>query len=370
MNRRRFIQSAAVGLGAALAPQWLKSEQEKAAEVSAAHLPRWRGFNLLEKFSHTPEEWKTVAPEWGRNNEPFRESDFEWMAQWGFDFARLPMSYKCWVDPSDPLKFLDKPLQEIDRAVDYGRQYGIHVNLAFHRAPGYCINPCSGEPTTLWTDPKAQEMFLHHWRHFAKRYKGIAPKRLSFDLVNEPTCTEQQYVPLVKRAVDAIHAEDPARLVIADGLSVGTVPTYALAGTPVAQSARGYHPSALTHYLAPWAGNSQRLPTWPLLSGDGAVECDRGVLRQNMIEPWKRLEKMGVGVHVGEWGCYNKTPHPVTLAWMRDNLALWKEAGWGWSLWCFRGSFGILDSGRSDVAYESYKGCKLDREMLELLREY
>ena len=42
-------------------------------------------------------------------------------------------------------------------------------------------------------------------------------------------------------------------------------------------------------------------------------------------------------------------PHSVTLAWMRDFLSLWKQTGWGWALWCFRGSFGILDSERKDV---------------------
>jgi endoglucanase len=29
----------------------------------------------------------------------------------------------------------------------------------------------------------------------------------------------------------------------------------------------------------------------------------------------------------------------------------------------------VLDSGRDDVAYEDYKGHKLDRRMLELLRQ-
>jgi endoglucanase len=53
---------------------------------------------------------------------------------------------------------------------------------------------------------------------------------------------------------------------------------------------------------------------------------------------------------------------------MRDCLANWKEAGWGWALWNFRGSFGILDSGRSDGAYESWRGHKLDRAMLTVLQ--
>jgi endoglucanase len=52
---------------------------------------------------------------------------------------------------------------------------------------------------------------------------------------------------------------------------------------------------------------------------------------------------------------------------MSDLLSLWKEAGWGWALWNLRGSFGIVDSGRSDVNYENFEGHRLDRKMLDLL---
>jgi len=49
-------------------------------------------------------------------------------------------------------------------------------------------------------------------------------------------------------------------------------------------------------------------------------------------------------------------------------LELYQQAGFGWALWNFRGPFGILDSGRKDVAYEDFRGHKLDRKMLDLLR--
>jgi len=39
----------------------------------------------------------------------------------------------------------------------------------------------------------------------------------------------------------------------------------------------------------------------------------------------------------------------------------------GLALWDLRGSFGIVDSGRSDAAYEFFDGHQLDRKMLELL---
>ena len=51
-------------------------------------------------------------------------------------------------------------------------------------------------------------------------------------------------------------------------------------------------------------------------------------------------------------------------------LTLWQRADWSWALWCFRGSFGVLDSQRADVSYENWRGHMLDRRMLELLQEF
>jgi endoglucanase len=55
---------------------------------------------------------------------------------------------------------------------------------------------------------------------------------------------------------------------------------------------------------------------------------------------------------------------------MEDYLKLWKERNMGWALWNLRGGCGVLDSGRSDVEYEDFRGYKLDRKMLELLQRY
>jgi endoglucanase len=58
----------------------------------------------------------------------------------------------------------------------------------------------------------------------------------------------------------------------------------------------------------------------------------------------------------------------VALAFMSDEVSLWKEAGWGWSMWNLRGGFGVVDSGRPDVDYEDFRGHRLDRKMLEIIR--
>jgi endoglucanase len=174
---------------------------------------------------------------------------------------------------------------------------------------------------------------------------------------------------VVTRLVEAIRAADPQRLIIADGIRWGRDPVHGLASLGIAQSTRGYDPMQLTHYKANWVNGSDKWsePTWPL-KREGKADLDKEFLRKDRIQPWKALEQKGVGVHVGEWGAFNRTPHKVVLAWMADVLDLWKEAGWGWALWNFRGSFGVINSGRADVQYEDFRGQKLDRDMLKLLR--
>jgi len=358
MNRRQFGKAAAaLALGAAVSPTLAIGATENPVP-DAHHLPRWRGFNLLQKFVKRP-----------RGNPPFDERDFVLIQEWGFDFARLPLSYLCWTDSTDWLKLREEDLKDIDQAVKFGGDHGVHVNLNFHRAPGYCVNPPK-EPLDLWTDEKALEACAFHWAHFAKRYKGIPNTRVSFDLLNEPgDVGSQKYVHVVTRLVEAIRSEDPQRLIIADGLRWGGDPVDGLLGLQIAQSTRGYAPIELSHYKANWMHGSDTWPepTWPL-ERKGKTPVNKDSLRRERIKPWKQLEQKGVGVHVGEWGAYNRTPHTVVLAWMSDNLDLWKEAGWGWALWNLHGDFGVLDSGRTDVEYEDFRGHKLDRKMLTLLQ--
>jgi endoglucanase len=337
---------------------WQAGGANQTVAPAANRLPRWRGFNLLEKFIT-----------WPKGNPPFEEADFALVQEWGFNFVRLPLSYHCWADSNDWFNLREKELKHIDEAVKWGGSHSVHVNLNLHRAPGYCVNPPK-EPLDLWTEDKALDACAFHWAHFAKRYKGIPNERLSFDLLNEPgDIAEEKYVRVVRRLVEAIRAEDPRRLIIADGLRWGREPVPGLIDLQIAQSTRGYDPVEVSHYKAGWMHGSDTWPepTWPLTRKDGRV-VNRQTLYRDRIEPWKALEAKGVGVHVGEWGAYNQTPHAVALAWMKDNLALWGDAGWGWALWNLRGDFGVLDSKRADVNYEKFRGHQLDRQMLELLQ--
>jgi endoglucanase len=295
----------------------------------------------------------------------------------------LPLSYWIWGKPTDWTYFNDEPLKQIDRAIELGKQYGVHINLNFHRIPGYCVNGRELEQADLFTGraleaQRALKAACLHWSHFARRYKGIPSSQLSLDLINEPIKMrpyegyfEERYAEVVRALVAAIRAEDPGRLIFADGINIGQLPVPEIVDLDLVQSTRGYQPKSITHYGATWVPldeyETMNVPTWPLID-DKKQLWDRARLKQEYVDKWQVLIDRGVQIHVGEWGCYNHTPHEVALAWMSDCLAVWREVNWGNALWNLRGDFGILDSGRKDVSYENFRGHQLDRKMLELLR--
>ncbi len=324
-------------------------------------LPRWRGFNLLEMF--------TV-----RSDGNFKEDDFRWMADWGFNFVRIPACYTLWIEDDDVYKLSEPMLEKVDRVVRLGQKYHIHVCLNFHRAPGYSVNRERKEPFNLWKDQEALNAFCFHWEAFARRYNGIPSSQLSFNLVNEPAevgsaMSRADHERVMRTAVAAIHAIDPERLILLDGLSYGRMPLPELADLKVAQSCRAYDPMGVSHYKANWVnGQNWPEPSWPGKMQDRTF-WDRQRLEAH-YKPWIELARQGVGVHCGEGGAFSYTPHAVALAWLHEVLEILTAEAIGYALWNFRGSFGILDSNRADVDYEDWHGHKLDRKLLALLQEF
>ncbi len=487
--------------------QDIKESARALPEAAYNHLPRWRGFNLLNKYSA---DWSDGS---------FEEKDFRLISKLGFNFVRLPMDYRMWIRDGDWEKFDETALSEIDRAIKWGGKYDLHVSINFHRIPGYCVNPPE-EEYNIWKDPEPLRVASLHWTKFARRYRHISNRNLSFNLINEPPRMDaEEYHRVIETLVEAIRREDPKRLIIADGLNHGREPVPELARLKIAQSARGYFPFRFTHYRAGWVDGSDKwpIPVWPptglyaYLYGDSRPEmtgsmviegefihpltlgmhvhtvsdharlkvradgntvfkhdfvCEpegeefreihyneewevyqciydreyeaeippkterieikivegdwlkitgltltgpgsdmtltltprrewgyspgnvkieekdgklavkigdrirliaRQKLREESVEPWLELRDKGVGVMVGEWGVYNKTPHEDAMRWMEDCLKNWKQAEFGWALWNFRGDFGPLESGRGDVDYIEWHGYETDARMLEML---
>jgi len=307
----------------------------------------------------------------------FSEDDFRWISGWGFDFVRIPLCYLLWTD-GNWRRIREATLEKVDQVVELGDRYHLHVDLNFHRAPGYCIAPEPKEPFNLWKDKEAEDAFCFHWQTFALRYRGITSEKLSFNLVNEPLgynekeMSMQDHEQVIRRAVKAIREIDSDRLIIADGVKAGNQPCPELADLGIGQSCRAYLPMGVSHYQAPWTFawmNPAKVPppAWP-----GGWNTDGKLWTREDLEshyrPWLDLAASGVGVHCGEGGAYRLTPHDIVLRWLNDVLQILKAGGLGFAMWNFRGDMGILDSNRRDVAYDDWHDHKLDTRMLKLMQ--
>jgi len=377
MERRIFIKqtsllAAGIGLGGSTALAVPKAKNK---------LPRWKGFNLTDFNTANPSPTRRYTT----------EEHLKWMQGWGFDFVRLPIAYPYYlkidrakkITPEEVYNIDEQAMDKIDHLVQLAHKYNLHVSLNLHRAPGYCINAGFNEPYNLWKDQEAQNAFYYHWNVWAKRYKNVSSKKISFDLLNEPCMREDMndqhskntsipgplYREVARSAAEAIRKENKDHLVIADGNNVGNNPTPELADLNLGQSCRGYYPHYISHYKAPWASSDPDHMPAPLYPGQvGNLYINRELL-EKYYQPWIDLKNKGVGIHCGECGCWNKTPHNVYLAWFDDVTDILGKNGIGFALWEFIGDFGILNSGRADVAYEDWHGYKLDKKLLNLIQK-
>src|SRR5690606_12177245 len=379
MKRRTFLRNTALAGAALTLPDTASLALSNSAPANK--LPRWRGFNLLDFFSPNPASSRGTTT----------EEHIKWMSDWGFDFIRMPMAYPSYLDidhtrkitPEEVYKIKDSAVEKVDRVVSLGHKYNMHVSLNLHRAPGYCINAGFHEPYNLWKDQEALDAFCFHWDMWAKRYKNVSSKLISFDLVNEPTMRDDMndqrskrtavpgdvYRKVAKAALEAIRRHNPDHLVIADGNNGGNTVIPELKDLGIGQSCRGYHPAIISHYKAPWAfkdPDNLPEPKWPGQVGNQYLSRE---MLEKAYAPWIELVHDGVGVHCGACGWRNKSPHDVCLAWFADVLDILKQNNIGFALWEFIGTFGILDSGRADVHYQDWHGHKLDAKLLKLMQD-
>jgi hypothetical protein len=321
------------------------------------------GFNFLWMFARYRPQMLCQPPD-------LKELDF--VAKHGFNFVRVPMDYRFWTKGFDYLNpdesvfenFVDKYLEECTRR-------GLHMSLNIHRAPGYCINQNNIEKHNLWTDAVAQDAFQFLWETFAKRYKGIGSDKLSFDLLNEPPdidqygCTRDIHEKLMRRVIAAIRKIDPTREIVLDGLEGGHTAMPELADAGVIHSGRGYTPFPVSHHGAGWIPAGE-MPD-PVYPGEmEGTYWNRDALVE-FYEPWREVEAAGAEVHIGEFGCYVKTPNDIALRWLTDLFDVYREFKWGYALWNFKGDFGIVDHSRKGARFEKIDGFNVDRDLYDLM---
>ena len=168
---------------------------------------------------------------------PVSEAELKMVADWGFNSARVMISYQTMFDQDVTHVDLNM-LKQIDHLVAAAMKYNIHLDIVTTTMPGRWakFNPetfkSEGE-FDLFTNPKLQKQAVDMWTMLAARYKGVPSESLSFcplfEASNGNLSTGLPFKPyhlkdtahVFDLIIGAIQAQDPDRLVIYEATSTG-----------------------------------------------------------------------------------------------------------------------------------------------------
>ncbi|MDD4844671.1 MAG: cellulase family glycosylhydrolase [Anaerotignum sp.] len=191
-------------------------------EVDKAALPYWNGYILENKISVNFESenwWNEYTP----GPYYFVEDEVKYLAENGFNCARVLYSLSFLGNPSNPNEINVSQLEQLDELIAWGAKYNVHIMLSITGAPNSWNTSWEEEGVQsndiIFTDGEMQALFTAYWDLLAKRYAEIPSGLLSFELLAEPAIPDgdlQQYCDVLSPVSQSIWSHNPNRIIIAN----------------------------------------------------------------------------------------------------------------------------------------------------------
>lgn len=167
-------------------------------EVASEPIPGFmRGINLGNALD---------APQEGAWGVTLDEKHFSMAKAAGLDHIRLPVRFNAHADKRPPYTIEAAIFKRVDWAVEQAAANGLSIIIDLHHYEELMTKPA-----------EHADRLVAIWKQVAEHYKN-RPASVAFELINEP-CKELKSAllnPLQQRAIAAIRATNPTRLIIAD----------------------------------------------------------------------------------------------------------------------------------------------------------
>ncbi|MBW8684881.1 glycoside hydrolase family 5 protein [Chitinophaga rhizophila] len=291
------------------------------------------------------------------------EKDIALLAEKGFDHIRIP------VEEAELWDYKDEKYKEafnlLHRAIVWCKQYHMRAIVDMHILRSHHFD---GKNNRLWGESASQERFLQCWRELSAELKKYPTNLVAYELLNEPVAdSAAQWNELLGKGVALIRELEPRRVIVVGSNRYQSVASFPLLKVPTDDkrlilSFHYYSPFFFTHYKAGWTphkdfGGAVQYPgptitkkelakepaTIRNLLAGSTDEYNEDVIRQQVMTAVKVAQKMKLPLYCGEWGCLNTVPRKDRLRWYRDVRKVLEDNNIAWSVWDYKGSFGIVD---------------------------
>jgi aryl-phospho-beta-D-glucosidase BglC (GH1 family) len=354
--------------------------QDHAAGVQTAlsraqHLRH--GINASEWFAQSANDYSAA-----RTNRVIDDADIALMAKLGFDNVRLSIDavpLEQYPRSKDGLntEFVDR----LDHAVDTMLANGLAVQIDVH--------PESSYKTQVRTTTEGVDRFVMLWRKLAAHYANRDPDKVFFEIMNEPEVNDPyRWAGIQGRAAEAIRESAPRNTIIATGPNYSSIADLLtqplLSDGNVIYNFHFYEPHEFTHQGAGWGA------AWWIYTHDIPYPADETSMQQSLkevpdaatryalehywLDHWDahriRLQidaaaawakQHNVPLICNEFGAYRRVTDPKSrMAWIHDVRTALEADGIGWTMWDYRGGFGV-------VWKEDGQPAKIDPAVVEAL---
>ena len=281
------------------------------------------------------------------------EEDIAFLASTGFNVVRLPFNYRHFESDLAPGEWLESGFKQLDRAVELCRKHNIWVMLDLHAGAGaqardQNAGSAYGE-TYFWKYRSFMDRTVALWGELARRYAGdkiIA----GYNLLGEPVTSDVAVLnEFYKKSIDAIRRVDREHLIFLDpnlwSRDIASLHSEIFADPQIVVAIHPY-----------FQGNNSlsRLTAYPAVL-DGKT-FDRSAV-ERIIDQTYDSARLSCPVMAAEFGAFRSDPQPfaVQLAIVRDQISIFEEKGWSWSMWCYKDlrNMGILTV-RADTPWRRF----------------
>ncbi len=317
------------------------------------------GINASEWFAQSPSDYSAA-----RTNRYTDAGDIALMARLGFDNVRLSI---------DPVPLQQGPLGKDGFNADFLSRLDAVVDaiLADGMAVQIDIHPEESYKQQVRTSDAAVDRLTSLWRRLAAHYVTRDPEMVFFEIMNEPAVSDRyRWAGIQARVGAAIREVAPRNTIIATGPNYSGIPDLLtlnpLPDGNVIYNFHTYDPIQFTHqgawWAEPWMGYTHGIP-YP--AAESSMQellkqvpdaRDRVSLESYWLDHWDahriRLwideaaawsQANHVPLICNEFGVYRLHADAASrMNWIRDMRTALEADGIGWTMWDYRGGFGVV----------------------------
>ena len=345
------------------------------AQARAQHLRH--GINASEWFAQSASDYSAA-----RTNRYTDDADIALMAKLGFDNVRLSIDpAPLELEPLDTEGLNAEFTGRLDHAVDTMLANKLAVQIDIHPEPDYKLRVRNNDADV--------ERFTKLWRKLAAHYATRNPNLVFFEIMNEPEVNDRtRWASIQARAAAAIREAAPQNTIIATGPNWSSIADlltqHPLPDGNVIYNFHFYEPHEFTHQGAGWGQSWWRYThDVPYPATESSMEQtikqvpdarDRYDFEHYWLDHWDghriRLQidavaawgkANGIPLLCNEFGAYRRVTDPASrMNWIHDVRTALEADGIGWTMWDYRGGFGV-------VYKEDGKPAKVDPAVVEAL---